>query len=196
MIPLLVGVGVGVGIAALFLSAESQAAEREWNNRRVALADEIDYQTRRLREHAARSQNYLQYRSLVNEHYRSVQVGNEAYQLLKSCRVAINGLQDAIRQAKSARNALKAELNRCHKQERREIFEKLALYKETIDQFYEDLKLYSTQKDEFYAQVQMLNRATSRLKEQIRDTGEEGRAWFARLEARTESRATRTFIQY
>ncbi|GGZ97189.1 hypothetical protein DC083_04820 [Ignatzschineria ureiclastica] len=196
MIPLLVGVGAVVGVAALFLSAESQAAEREWNSRRVALSDEIDYQTRRLREHAARSQNYLQYKSLVNEHYRSVQVGNEAYQLLKNCRVAINGLREAIHQAKSVRNTLKAELNRCHKKERHEIFEKMALYKETIDQFYEDLKRYSSQKDEFYAQVQMLNRATSRLKEQIRDTGEEGRAWYARLETRTESRAAHTFIQY
>ena len=196
MIPLLVGVGAVVGVAALFLSAESQAAEREWNSRRVALADEIDYQTRRLREHAARSQNYLQYKSLVNEHYRSVQVGNEAYQLLKNCKVTINGLRDAIRQAKSARNALKAELNSCSKKERREIFEKLALYKETIDQFYEDRKRYQAQKDEFYAQVQMLNQATSRLKNQIRDTGEAGRAWYARLEARTKSRAARTFIQY
>ena len=42
----------------------------------------------------------------------------------------------------------------------------------------------------------MLNQATSRLKNQIRDTGEAGRAWYARLEARTKSRAARTFIQY
>ncbi len=197
MIPLWVaGVGAVVGVAALFLSAESRAAEAEWNNRRIALSDEIAYQTRRLQDHATRTQNYLQYRSLIEEHYRSVQVSNEAYQLLQNCRLAISGIYDAIRQVKSAREALKAQLNGQSKAERRETFEQMALYKETIDHFYEDLKRYKAQRNEFYAQVKMLNRATSRLKEQIRECGEEGRAWYNRLENRTFARNARTFIQY
>ena len=164
MYPILFGAALIVGVAC-WLDSESSSAKRKWESRQQDLADEMDYQRSKLRAYREHKARNVQFYHLVNEHYKSVQMGNAAYALLEECQQVITTYYQAIH---SERKLISGE----------------------VDKFYAELEPYQTQKDQFLQKVRDLNEGTRHLKLMIRDTtGEKGRDWYDRGEARRLARA-------
>lgn len=184
MFPVLLGVAAAVGIAA-WLSSESDSLEQEWYARKGDLSNEIVKQSERVRRYQNNAEQNVQFYHLVNEHHKSVQMGNAAYQLLNNCSLLIKHHWEAIQKIKQHRNLLKAQLAGCDHAEKQNIFAELRTLKAPLDDLYQDLAKYQAEKKEFLDNVQNLNAATRALKLMIRDTtGQKGRDWYAKLEAR------------
>lgn len=190
MYPILFGAALIVGVAC-WLDSESSSAKRKWESRQQDLADEMDYQRSKLRAYREHKARNVQFYHLVNEHYKSVQMGNAAYALLEECQQVITTYYQAIQRLKDRRKAIGIELKSALKgTDKQALYSERKLISGEVDKFYAELEPYQTQKDQFLQKVRDLNEGTRHLKLMIRDTtGEKGRDWYDRGEARRLARA-------
>lgn len=193
MLPVIAGIAgaaLVVGIVSSWVASESDKAEAAWYSRQQDLSDEMDYQRERLNRYKQEKQQSVQFYHLVNEHYKSVQMGNAAYQLVRNCNEVIETYRQAIGILKARRKAIGEALNsQPPKAVRDTLLKDRQLINDEVDIYYQSVAQHSVERDTFLQKVRDLNEATRHLKLMIRDTtGDKGRDWFMRGEARRLAR--------
>lgn len=189
MLPLVIG-GAAVLVAgvAIWAAHESEHAEAEWYARKEDLVNEMDSQRSFLKSFYAEKANNVQFYHLVNEHYKSVQLANSAYQLLTSCKRMIATDREAIKRLKAHRKDLGVKI-KISVLDRDSLMLERDLISQEIDRYYQMVADKNEEQQQFLQKVQMLNNETRQLKLMIRDsTGEKGRDWYARSVARRQNR--------
>lgn len=184
---------VAVGVAAYIIDELSDEAGRErerWESKREEVEHDLQWHKENIEDHLNEARNTCDFRQLVDIHYSSVKVADEAYTLLKDARVTLNAIGKAIGTARKERDKLKEERRSAKSKTKRE-----ELTKEIDSLIFLRKSLFS-QKDEieaqeadFKSQVKSLNKQTMELKYLIRDsTGYKGAEWYERLEERRRNR--------
>lgn len=188
MLPIVLGgVAVLAGIA-VWVASESESAEAEWYARKNDLVNEMDYQRSFLKSYYAEKEKNVQFYHLVNEHYKSVQLANSAYQLLTNCKMMISTDREAIKLLKAHRRDLAVKM-KISASDRDSLVLERDLISQEIDRYYQMVADKNEEQQQFLQKVQMLNNETRQLKLMIRDsTGAKGRDWYARSEARRQNR--------
>lgn len=185
---------VAVGVAAYIIDELSDEAgeERErWESKREEVEHDLQWHKENIENHLNEARSTYDFHQLVNIHYSSVKVADEAYTLLKDARVTLNAIGKAIGTARKERDELKEKRRDAKPKTKRDEFTK------EIDSLISLRKSLFSQKDEielqkadFYSQVKSLNKQTMELKYLIRDsTGYKGEEWYERLEERRRNRS-------
>lgn len=185
---------VAVGVAAYIIDELSEEAGKErdrWESKREEVEHDLQWHKEYIENHLNEARSDYDFHQLVNMHYSSVKVADEAYTLLKDAKVTLNAIGKAIGTAKKERDELKVKRRDATSKTQRdeitkEIDSLISLRKSLFSQK-EEIKL---QKTDFYSQVKSLNRQTMELKYLIRDTtGYKGEEWYERLEERRRNRS-------
>jgi len=142
---------------------------------RRSLRQELWRKKRKIEVRLQKSQDNIRYHQLVNEHFASAKLANEAFNLLRRSAKELCKIDELIKQAKRERKVCRTIRN----------FSKADYITRLIAQLakiYADLK---QERDSFNAKTHELNDKTAELRESIRNNcGTRGTEWFQRLQAR------------
>ena len=121
------------------------------------------------------SQDNIRYHQLVNEHYASVKLADEAFSILRQAAAEQQKIDELIQQAKQERKACRNGIDLVKANDLTRIIVQLA-------KIYTDLKRES---DDFRVRTRELNDNTAELRETIRSNcGQRGQEWYQRLQQR------------
>ena len=147
--------------------------ELEEENRQ--LCRELKQKKRRIAQSLKNKQNNVHYHQLVNEHFASASLANEAFSLLRYAAQELRKIDELIKQAKQKRNACRAIKNFSKADDITQLIAQLA-------KIYASLK---EERDSFHTKTHELNNNTAELRESIRKScGARGQEWHDRLQAR------------
>ena len=139
------------------------------------LRHEMWRKKRKIEVRLKKSQNNVRYHQLVNEHFASAKIANEAFNLLQRTAKELRKIDELIKQAKQERKACKTVRNFFKANYITRLIAQLA-------KIYADLK---QERDSFNAKTHELNDKTAELRESIRNNcSARGKEWFQRLQAR------------
>jgi hypothetical protein len=182
-----IGAGAAI-IAGLNLLASSERKRFEQNRERVY--NEVTFHCNVIEHQLRESQEYLNFKSLIDTHYASVQIANQAHALLGDARVCVAAIGKSLYKARKRRDQLKEKLKRCKsKKRKKELAAEIADLVKLRKALFLDRDDLIEQRDKLLAEVRRLNRKTARLKAAVRDRcGWRGELWFQRLEERTRQK--------
>jgi len=168
------------------LSEEAGDARNRWEDKRDEVEKNISWHDQEIQKHLKRAQSSYSYHLLVQKHFESVKVSDQAYKLLSDVKISLNAIGKAVVKAKDQRDRLIGERkrtnDRLHREELSREIDSLVLLRRHL--FSEKDQILS-QKEEVYCKVKLLNQQTEKLKYAIRDTtGYKGKEWHNRLEIR------------
>jgi len=197
-IPASIGVGVGVGVGALILSlltSEERNARQRWEHKRSQVEKSIGEHRRYVDTCIYRSQSSYDYKFLVDLHFSSMRVADEAYRLLGDSRQSLYAINKMLKEAKEHRSRLQEKLELAKRQNDHQsignTIEELKQVNELRNSFFNDKDKVKSQKDGFYDEVKRLNNQTKDLKIRIKNQcGTKGSDWYNRLEARAAKQRT------
>ena len=142
---------------------------------RRSLRHELWRKKRKIEDRLKTSQNNIRYHQLVNEHFASAKMANEAFNLLQRTAKELRKIDELIKQAKQERKVCRTIRN----------FSKADYITRLIAQLakiYADLK---QERDSFNVRTHELNDKTAELRESIRNNcSTRGTEWFQRLQSR------------
>ena len=145
------------------------------NEERRNLRHEMWRKKRKIEDRLKKSQDNVRYHQLVNEHFASATLANEAFNLLQRSAKELRKIDELIKQAKQERKACRTIKNFFKANYITRLIAQLA-------KIYSDLK---QERDSFNAKTHELNDNTVELRESIRNNcGARGTEWFQRLQAR------------
>jgi len=182
--------GLVVG-GALILSEEAKQSRRRWAERYREVERTVEEHRANIEAHLVDAQASCNFHLLRNVYVSSFKVADEAYKLLTDARESLNGIGQALIDAKTRINELK------EKRESKELSpeERVNIQKEIDDLFelrkalFPDKDKVKQERDHLLEEVKKLNQQTHNLKEAIRDRcGYGGRLWYAKLERRKARR--------
>lgn len=183
-------VGGAAILGASLYSTTSDARER-WNSKRDDLEKSIYECEKIVNEAISESIEELDYKTLIDIHFSSMRVANEAYRLRNDVRTILNSHKETLTKLKQCRDKIYPLMkdNSITFEERgkyREEFDSYGMLRQGIFEEFETLKL---QHSLFNEKLHKFNMTTHKLKISIRDNcGWRGEEWFERLEARTKAR--------
>ncbi|WP_020585826.1 hypothetical protein [Desulfobacter curvatus] len=190
------GVGAALGGAAVVskiiydvVEEDEREARENWERKRKEVSRSVEEHRENIEQHIAEAQSSYDYHFLVDLHYSSVKVADQAYSLLQDARSSLVGLGKMLKKAKEEIARLQKELNVAKEQKDRgkfsEFLEQIKIVKSMRKDLFNDRDKVQTQRDSFLADVRQLNSRTRSLKEAIRDRcGDRGKDWYCRLEMR------------
>ncbi len=186
-------VPVAIGVAAYIIDelTDEAGAERDrWESKRKEVEHDLEWHKENIKRHLDEAKNTYDFHQLVNMHYSSVKVADEAYKLLTDARVTLKAIGKAIGAAKKERDVLKEKRKKSKsKKEREEFTKEIESLINLRKQLFSQKEEIEEQKSEFYIRVKSLNAQTRELKCLIRDTtGYKGEEWYECLEQRKMSR--------
>lgn len=186
-------VPVAIGVAAYIIDELSNEAGEErdrWESKREEVEHDLQWHKENIKRHLDEAKNIYDFHQLINMHYSSVKVADEAYKLLTDARVTLNAIGKAIGTAKKERDALREKRKKSKsKKEREEITKEIDSLISLRKQLFAQKEEIEEHKSEFYSRVKSLNTQTRELKFLIRDTtGYKGEEWYERLEQRKRNR--------
>ncbi len=186
-------VPVAIGVAAYIIDELSNEAGEErdrWESKREEVEHDLQWHKENIKRHLDEAKNTYDFHQLINMHYSSVKVADEAYKLLTDARVTLNAIGKAIGTAKKERDALREKRKKSKsKKEREEITKEIDSLISLRKQLFAQKEEIEEHKSEFYSRVKSLNTQTRELKFLIRDTtGYKGEEWYERLEQRKRNR--------
>ena len=142
---------------------------------RRSLRHELWRKKRKIEDRLKTSQNNIRYHQLVNEHFVSASLANEAFNLLRRSAKELCKIDDLIKQAKRERKTCRTIRNFSKADDITRLIAQLV-------KIYADLK---QERDSFNVRTRELNDKTAKLRESIRkNCGARGSEWFQRLQAR------------
>ena len=137
-------------------------------------------------------QNSIDFHRLCDLHFRSTQIANEAYEALNHGRETQKVFFDTINSTKQEISNFKI------KKENYKRNSNVPMIRETNDELkslfelkkilYEELDLVKQETRKFNVKVEELNKKTTSLKYQIKDSSERGAEWFNKLESRIRNK--------
>jgi len=142
---------------------------------RRSLRQELRIKKRKIEDRLQKSQDNIRYHQLVNEHFASAKIANEAFNLLQRTAKELRKIDELIKQAKQERKACRTIRNFFKANYITRLIAQLA-------KIYADLK---QERDSFNVRTHDLNDKTAELRESISNNcGARGIGWFQRLQAR------------
>ena len=196
----LIGVGVAVGGAAVLgkiiydvVDEVECEARGSWEQKRLEVSTSVEKHTEDIKRHIQNAQSSYDFYSLIDLHYSSFSVADQAYALLQDARSSLIGLGKMLRKAKEEKQRLQREFEEAKAENSRsrsaDILERLKLVNSMRKNLFDDRNKVRSQKEGFFAEVRRLNSQTFNLKETIRDRcGAKGSEWYRKLEMRRMQR--------
>ena len=158
--------------ALVFINA---MIEDELENKNRRLVSELRDKRFRIALSLKNSKDNIRYHQLVNEHFASVQLADEAFSLLRQATAEQQNIDELIKQAKRERKACRTTRDFVKADDITQMIAQLA-------KLYADLK---QERDAFRRRTRELNDNTAELREAIRfNCGVKGVEWFQRLQVR------------
>lgn len=186
---------VGLGLAFLYdsINESEKKASIEWKNKRQEVEKTLAEHESNIKEYLRRAKSNLQYRELVDYHYSSFKVADQAYALMKNSEVMLKGVEKLIRNTNKYRSNLSREIDEVKRQRNKPLFDEKVKEFKNIEalrkQQIQDKENLLNEVEGFKKKLNELNIQTSRIKEKIRtECGQKGRDWYARLEARKRNK--------
>lgn len=196
----LIPVGIGLKIIYDMVSDDEKEARRCWEDKHEQVEKTIEEHQRNIENHISDAKSCYAFHKLVNLHYSSVMVANNAYQLLDDSRQSLNGINKMLKKAKEERRTLQ---NRLHHakitNDRKTIYDtidQLKIIQDMRKNLFEDKKKIKEQTSSFFQEVLRLNHQTHELKECIKSRcGNKGSDWYFRLEERKKAKISILFLK-
>ncbi len=110
---------VAVGVAAYLideLNEEVGDVRQRWENKKEEVERDLNWHKQNIENHLQQAKNDCDFYELVNVHYSSVKVADEAYKLLMGARDSINAVGQALGKAKRERDNLKKQRSKTAKE--------------------------------------------------------------------------------
>jgi len=149
--------------------------EDNLENKNRRLAQELLDKRLRIALSLRSSQDNIRYKQLVNEHFASVKLADEAFSILRQTAKELHKINELIKQAKQERKACRNGRDFVRANDITRTIVQLA-------KIYTDLK---RERDAFRTRTRELNDNTAELRETIRSNcGVKGVEWHQRLQAR------------
>ena len=149
--------------------------ETELENRNRRLVQELKEKRLRIALSLKSSRDNIRYHQLVNEHYASVKLADEAFNLLRQTVKELRKIDELIKQAKRERKVCRTTRNFSKADDLTQMITQLA-------KLYAGLK---QERDSFNTRTHELNNNTAELREIIRTgCGVKGIEWHERLQKR------------
>lgn len=131
-------------------------------------------QKRKIKRHIRNSHIKIRYHQLVDEHYASHCLANEAAKLMKEAAQHLHKLDDLIKESKSQRRKSKKERQYKKADDITQLIGKLS-------EMYGKIK---NDRDHFLNRTRTLNQSTATLNHRIRNCGRQGQEWYQRQQQR------------
>ena len=139
------------------------------------LQRELKYKKWRIARCLKNRENNILYHQLVNEHFASAKLADEAFSLLRRASCELKKINELIKQAKQGRKIFRIKRDFIKADDLTQLIAQLA-------RIYTGLK---HERDAFRAKTRELNDNTAKLRESIRkNCGTRGRKWYDRFQAR------------
>ena len=145
---------------------------------REELRNEKRKQKRRLKRNIRNSHVKIKYHQLVNEHYASHCLADEAAKLLKEAATYLHQLDSLIKESKNQRRKCKKDRQYKRSDEITKLISKLS-------EMYFEIK---KDRDNFLDITRTLNKSTATLNHRIRNCGHQGQKWYQRQQQRLRFR--------
>jgi len=187
-------VSFAVGAIIGSLSENEKTARRRWHSKRVELKRTIEEHRKNIERHIYEAQESYDFVFLVDLHYSSHRVADEAYKCLNDARASIDSLERCIEKINTSKDNFKSQLDGASTETRKHCLAEIRSLHEFKENVIEDLKTVTTQRNDFFSELKRLNEQTRNLKEAIRDRcGNRGWDWYERLEQRTRYRNNKKY---
>jgi len=149
--------------------------EDELEKKNKRLAQELKNKRLRIALSLRSARDNIRYHQLINEHFASVKLADEAFRLLQQTAKELRTIDKLIEQAKQERKACRTARDFAKADDITQLIAQLA-------KIYAGLK---QKRDSFNIRTHELNNNTAELRESIRmNCGARGREWHKRLQAR------------
>ena len=149
--------------------------EDELGKKNKRLAQELKDKRLRIAQSLRSARDNIRYHQLINEHFASVKLADEAFSLLRQTAKELHKIDELIKQAKRERKACRSIRDFSKADDITQLIAQLA-------------KIYAGLKEEcdsFNSRTRELNNNTAELRESIRmNCDARGREWHKRLQAR------------
>lgn len=179
---------IGVGVVAGILSSISESdknARKRWDAKHKEAEKTVAEHNKNIDAHIRKVSSSYDFHFLVDLHYSSLRVGDNAYSLLNDARESISSISAILDKVTNAKNNLKVDLISASATKKEEILTEIRSLNSFKSSVIEDLKILKEQKEKLYSEVKRLNAQTSNLKMVIKERcGVKGQEWYLRLEAR------------
>lgn len=188
----LIAIGIGVVLTGLISGLNSSAgqARANWNRKYESVQKSIEWHRENIASHISNAQQIYDYHRLVELHYSSVKIADEAYSLLQNVTTTIFSINKTLHESKiNIGDLVRKRSVTLDKQERETITNEIQEIKDFRHKLFSERDELVAQKENFLSEVRKFNNQTHMLKERIRDnTGQKGRDWYSRLESRKQLR--------
>ena len=179
----------GVALALYSFTEEEKKAEEEWREKGHELEEEIDRHTREIDSHIKQRQAEYNFYEMRKTYRESVASSSAAYELLKSAKTTLNGINKMIASAKKQKLYLESILENAKRNRDKTLFSKTIQELKDVNiirkRLFEERDIYQSQKDNLLQKVREINNRTHKLKECIRDNcGLLGIEWYQKLQER------------
>lgn len=185
---------VPAGIAALTilnaLNNEAGRQRKNWQEKHEEIVRLIQAHEEELRDHLQSACAAYNFNALIELHYSSFKVANQAYSLLEDARTSLGAITISIINARQQSDKLQAALRSASSGTRKsEIREEINGLSDLLNDLKRDENQINSERKFMLSEVKRLNIQTAQLKELIRDNcGPKGREWYDRLEERKRRR--------
>jgi len=189
----LIPVGIGLKIIYDMVSDDEKEARRRWEEKYEEAEEAIEYHQKNIEQHIRDANSCYEFHKLVDMHYSSVKVADNAYRLLKDSRQSLNGINKMLKKAKEERQVLQNRLRQAKIANDLEIIDdtikQLKMIQDMEKNLFEEKKKIYEQTSSFLQEVRRLNHQTHELKELIKSRcGQKGEKWYSKLEQRKKLR--------
>lgn len=182
-----IAVGLGLAVAALaFLESTAGDKKRTWESKNKEYHDDIDKLNEEIKKKVRDTAQELDFKELINLHYMSFKTADKTKLLLNDAYDALKAIGQTILKLKNGLIEVQDKIKNEKNYESRKILYKEAdEIRKTRKQLFLEQDQMKEQKESLSNKLKEFNANTHHLKLKIRDcTGEGGRIWFERLEAR------------
>ncbi len=181
--------GAGLAVAAILnaVSDSEREARQNWEDLRDEVERTVEEHRLNIEEHLAEIEESYEFHVLVDLHYSSFRVADQAYSLLRDAKTSLNAIKRMLDKSRKRKKELKSELDRLGKGngERKEVLAEIRVINDFRQDLFNDLDEVRDQKQDLADEVQLFNERTRELKYAIRDRcGWRGEEWYERLEER------------
>jgi hypothetical protein len=182
-------VGAVAAIYSYFSSKERDAAER-WARDRERVERTIEEHRHNIEANIAAAKASLDFKFLLDLHYSSFRVADEAYRLKSDASATLDTMGRMLDDARTRRDELHLQLRGdLSSSERNALRSEIQMLNELRSSVRPRFQQVLDEKRVFASELSRLNEQTRALKVAIRDRcGQRGRDWYARLEERKRAR--------
>lgn len=171
-------------------SSKEKKAKKNWEENRRSVEKKIEEQERKLEDYLKRKKTEEDYYSLIDVHFSSMKIADQAYSLLTYSKIYYDAMNRNIKLTSDRKDKILNLFQTKIKYEKKlKLTEELEQIKEVRKALFNDKDTLNNQTKEFKVKLKEFNKRTSKFKFEIRDNcGNKGREWFDRLEQRKKQR--------